>query len=55
MQLAIRDAKAFADYAYPALPVSNLIHLYFKIAGQAEFWPIRRDFKSVLWGLTTWW
>jgi len=31
MQLAIHDAKAFADYAHPALPDSNLTHLYFSI------------------------
>lgn len=31
MQLAIHDASAFADYAYPAQAGPNLTHLYFKI------------------------
>jgi len=37
VQLAIHDAKAFADYAYPPLPGSNLTHLYFQIADQKAF------------------
>jgi hypothetical protein len=37
MQLAIHDAKAFADYAHPALPNSNLTHLYFSIEDQPRF------------------
>lgn len=37
MQLAIHDAKAFADYAHPALPNSNLTHLYFSIEDQPGF------------------
>jgi hypothetical protein len=37
MQLAIHDAKAFARYAHPALPSSNLTHLYFSIEDQASF------------------
>jgi hypothetical protein len=37
MQLAIHDAKAFADYAHPTLPNSNLTHLYFSIEDQVSF------------------
>lgn len=37
MQLAIHDAKAFADYAHPPLAGSNLTHLYFKISDQKAF------------------
>jgi hypothetical protein len=37
MQLAIHDAKAFASYAYPPVPSSNLTHLYFKIEDQKAF------------------
>lgn len=37
MQLAIHDAKAFAEYAYPPLSNSNLTHLYFKIEDQRTF------------------
>jgi len=37
MQLAIHDAKAFADYAHPALPNSNLTNLYFSIEDQIRF------------------
>src|SRR5262245_29989511 len=37
MQLAIHDAKAFADYAHPALPNSNLTYLYFSIEDRARF------------------
>ncbi len=37
MQLAIHDAKAFADYAYPPLAVSNVTHRYFKIEYQKAF------------------
>lgn len=37
MQLAIHDAKSFADYTSPALQGSNLTHLYFKIAEQPAF------------------
>ncbi len=37
MQLAIHEAKAFADYAYPPLAGSNLTHLYFKIEDQKAF------------------
>lgn len=37
IQLAIHDAKAFADYAYPSLAASNLTHLYFKIDDQVAF------------------
>jgi hypothetical protein len=36
MQLAIHDAKAFADYTHPALPESNLTHLYFSIEDQSH-------------------
>jgi hypothetical protein len=37
IQLAIHDAKAFADYAYPPCSGANLTHLYFKIADQSAF------------------
>lgn len=37
MQLAIHEAKAFADYTYPPLAMSNLTHLYFKIEDQKAF------------------
>ena len=37
MQLAIHDAKAFAEYAFPALRGSNQTHLYFKIEDQQAF------------------
>jgi hypothetical protein len=37
MQLAIHDAKAFADHTYPALAASNLTHLYFKIEDHKAF------------------
>jgi hypothetical protein len=37
MQLAVHEAKAFGDYAYPPLVGSNLIHLYFKIEDQTAF------------------
>lgn len=37
MQLAIHEAKAFADYSFPPNPQSNLTHLYFKIENQDEF------------------
>ena len=31
VQIAIHDAKLFADYAYPPMAASNLTHVYFKI------------------------
>jgi hypothetical protein len=37
MQLAIHDAAAFADYSHPALPGSNLTHLYFTIKDVQAF------------------
>jgi hypothetical protein len=37
VQLAIHDAKAFADYAYPSVAESNTTHLYFQIEQQNEF------------------
>lgn len=37
IQLAIHDAKAFAEYAHPASPGSNLTHLYFGIEDLAGF------------------
>ena len=37
MQLAIHDAKKFADYTHPARVESNVTHLYFKIESQAVF------------------
>jgi hypothetical protein len=52
LQLAIHDAKAFADYSHPVNSQSNVTHLYFKIESQPEFLqhlarlglaPFRRD------------
>ncbi|MFT3876666.1 MAG: VOC family protein [Propioniciclava sp.] len=37
MQLAIHDAQAFADYAYPPNRGSNLTHLYFTIEDREAF------------------
>lgn len=37
MQLAIHDAQAFADYAYPPNRHSNLTHLYFTIEDREVF------------------
>jgi hypothetical protein len=37
MQLAIHDARTFADYTYPSEAASNLTHLYFKIDDQQTF------------------
>jgi len=37
LQLAIHDAKLFANYTYPARSESNLTHLYFKIESQEAF------------------
>lgn len=37
VQLAIHDARSFADYSYPPLPDSNVTHLYFRIDSQADF------------------
>ena len=37
MQLAIHDARQFADYSHPARCESNLTHLYFKIDDQQQF------------------
>jgi len=37
MQLAIHDAKRFAEYTDPPFAESNLTHLYFKIGDQQEF------------------
>jgi hypothetical protein len=37
VQLAIHEAKKFAEYAHPARPDSNLTHLYFKIEDQPSF------------------
>lgn len=37
MQLAIHDAQAFAEYAYPPEPGSNLTHLYFTIDDRGAF------------------
>jgi hypothetical protein len=37
MQIAIHDAKAFADYAYPPLAASNATHLYFHIEDRDAF------------------
>lgn len=31
VQVALHDAKAFADYSFPPNPESNLTHLYFRI------------------------
>lgn len=43
MQLAIHDAQAFADYAYPPDPHSNLTHLYFTIEDREGFIAHLRD------------
>lgn len=45
MQLAIHEAKAFADYANPPLAKSNLTHLYFKIADQKAFLAHLKSFQ----------
>jgi len=37
MQLAIHEARAFADYSYPPLAGSNLTHLYFRIEDREAF------------------
>lgn len=37
VQIAFHGAEAFADYAFPPLPESNLTHLYFRIPDQQEF------------------
>ena len=37
MQLAIHEAQAFADYAYPPNRDSNLTHLYFTIEDCEHF------------------
>ena len=37
MQIAIHDAQAFAEYAYPPEPGSNLTHLYFTIDDRGAF------------------
>jgi len=37
IQLAIHDAEAFADYASPPNPDSNLTHLYFTIEDREAF------------------
>jgi catechol 2,3-dioxygenase-like lactoylglutathione lyase family enzyme len=37
VQLAIHDAEAFADYAHPPEPDSNLTHLYFRIDDRDAF------------------
>lgn len=37
VQLAIHSAEAFASYAHPPLPGSNLTHLYFKIDDRETF------------------
>jgi hypothetical protein len=36
-QFAIHDAKPFSPYTHPAVPHSNLTHLYFKIENQSDF------------------
>ncbi len=37
VQLAIHDARKFADYTFPAFQESNTTHLYFQIDSQQEF------------------
>ena len=37
MQLAIHEAKGFANYASPPLRGSNLTHLYFQVPDQKRF------------------
>ena len=36
-QIALHDAKLFADYAHPVTVRSNVTHLYFKIDNQKAF------------------
>ena len=37
MQLAIHDARLFAEYTHPVCVQSNVTHLYFKIESQSDF------------------
>ncbi len=37
LQIAIHDAKAYADYTFPPERGSNLTHLYFQIPDQGGF------------------
>lgn len=37
VQIALHDAKAFADYSFPPTPESNLTHLYFRIPDLQAF------------------
>ena len=37
VQIALHDAKAFADYSFPPNPESNLTHLYFRIPDLQAF------------------
>ena len=37
IQIAIHDARAFADYAFPPRTDSNVTHMYFHIADHAAF------------------
>lgn len=37
VQIALHGAEAFADYAFPPVPESNLTHLYFRIPDQQKF------------------
>lgn len=37
IQIALHDARAFADYSHPPNPDSNLTHLYFRIPNLQEF------------------
>lgn len=37
LQIALHDARAFADYSFPPNPESNLTHLYFRIPDLQAF------------------
>lgn len=37
VQLAIHNARQFAEYAHPACSESNQTHLYFKVENQSKF------------------
>ncbi|WP_350270139.1 VOC family protein [Brevibacterium sp. CBA3109] len=37
VQIALHDAKSFADYSHPPDPASNLTHLYFRVPDLEEF------------------
>jgi catechol 2,3-dioxygenase-like lactoylglutathione lyase family enzyme len=47
VQLAIHDARAFAEYTNPAKLDSNVTHLYFKVDSQAGFLAHLKDLGAV--------